>query len=190
MKEEILSIADEAIKAIDEFENYLFANHRAKYAMSKSILDQHREHITQIKKGLELDLDDAGFNDAKNDLNIIIDDVNKARNGNYELQEPNIDTTEVDQMLESLKEERVETEYPKEDINVNSISDTINTLETTPVPEVPNIPTFTQNVDNTTGVVAEGITPQVDANMVPQIDMTSDIDVNALDAFMNTQTQQ
>lgn len=190
MKEEILSIAEEAIKAIDEFENYLFANHRAKYAMSKSILDQHREHITQIKKGLELDLDDAGFDEVKSDLNLIIDNVNSARNGSFELQEPVIDTTEVDQMLDSLKEERVETEYPKEDINVSGINDAINTLETTPVPEVPTVPSMMPSSDGTIETVPNGVTPQVDVNMVPQIDMTSDIDVNALDAFMNTQTQQ
>lgn len=141
MKDELLSIANDALNAIDEFENYLFANHRAKYAMSKSILDQHREHITQIKKGLELDLDDAGFNDIRSDLNLIIDNVNSARNGSYELQEPTIDTSEVDQMLDSLKEERVETEYPTADINVNGINDAINTLEAAPVPEVNVAPT-------------------------------------------------
>ena len=179
MKDEILSIANDAIRAIDEFENYLFANHRAKYAMSKSILDLHREQITQIKKGLELDLDDAGFNEAKSDLNMIIDDVNNARNGKNELQEPKIDTTEIDQMLSTLNEERVETEYPTGDINVNNINNSINTLESVAVPETPPTPEIT-------------LDPSIQAMpemTVPQFDVSSDIDVNALDAFMNAQTQ-
>lgn len=179
MKDEILSIANDAIRAIDEFENYLFANHRAKYAMSKSILDLHREQITQIKKGLELDLDDAGFNEAKNDLNKIISDVNNARNGKNELQEPKIDTTEIDQMLSSLNEERVETEYPTADINVNNINNSINTLESVAVPESPT----------SLGITIDQSVQPVPEMAVPQFDVSSDIDVNALDAFMSTQTQ-
>ena len=215
MKEEILSIADDALKAIDEFENFLFANHRAKYAMSKSILDQHREHITTIKKGLELELDDASFSAIKSDLDLIINDVKSARSGNYELKEPEIDTTQIDQMLDSLNTDRVELKYPKEDIAVDGISNTIDNLqnmsspnnvpELTAVPEIPTAPVTPQGND----AMVNNVTPEVqnvfnaqpmeapqvptfDPNAVAQApqaaptnDISSDIDVAALDAFMS-----
>lgn len=171
MKEEIVNLIDVASSSINELENYLFNNLKEKYVISKSILDDHKEHIEKIRGILEYELTTEDIDMAKKDLTFIIETIKNGKNGlSYgdlnveEVSNPEIlptetdfDDAEIDALLNALDENEFETVFPKEDINPEAIEGTINNLESVAT--------------------------------IQNIDYSNDLDINAMNEFLGTNSE-
>lgn len=192
MKEEILSIADNAFQSIDDLENYLFNNKRSKYIIFKNILDEHRQHILDIKSILSSELNEQNINDIKADLEKITTTVNDAKTtGELALITKDENST-INSMLNDLNTDKIETVFPNNTPNIEAITafnpesalidNSINIsseIPQNPEPEIVNSPEI---------INQEIKVPDSNGNTDAPVDAFN-IDINSLNGILNSTTE-
>lgn len=162
MIQEILTLATEALHAMDEMENYIFTNHRAKYAYSKSIMDNYREEIAEIIKEINSNPDDSENAGAlKKELMDMSTSVQNAQETGVIKPSINMETinNSINTMINDLDNNTPETVMPTANIDIQAIEQAIPTVEPTQVENIvaPNIAPEAQiPVQN----VQQSVTPQ------------------------------
>lgn len=129
---EIMTLINSALTLMDEIENHIFANHRAKYAGAKTMLDNYREEINDIRKMINAELDEVKITEMKDDLTTMTQNINAARESGTVAPLYNtkpFDTT-IDTMIEQLDNNEPETVMPTANVDIQAIENAIPQNET------------------------------------------------------------
>lgn len=132
MTQEILLLINDALRVMDEIENDIFINHRAKYAYSKTILDNYREEIDEIRQELNQETSEENAIELKNEITNMLQSVLAAKESGTINSVTNVKTLDstIDSMIKDLDNNAPETVLPTANIDVQAIENAIPSFET------------------------------------------------------------
>ena len=130
MLQEILVLINNALYAMDEVENNVFYNHRAKYVYTKTILDNYREEIDEIKEELNGELTEQSASELKDEIRNMTDSVLDAKETGMINPVTSVETFDstIDKMINDLDNNNLETVFPTASIDVQAIENAIPTF--------------------------------------------------------------
>ncbi|MCX4364497.1 MAG: hypothetical protein OSJ70_01800 [Bacilli bacterium] len=188
---EITTLINSALTLINEIENQIFVNHRAKYAGAKTMLDNYREEIAEISRMITSITDGTKLNELKEDLTSMTQNVNAARENGIvaPLYNTKPFNSTIDTMITQLDNNAPETVMPTANIDIQAIENAIPQTNIAPQPEIAPVAQATPEIavleDN------QDIIPQVE-QVVIQEDPTNEVVYEATPApqiLDNAQTE-
>ncbi|MDE6142323.1 MAG: hypothetical protein K2G03_06935 [Bacilli bacterium] len=135
---EIMTLINSVLTLMNDIENHIFANHRAKYAGAKTMLDNYREEIEEIRKMIAIGTNEAKIPEMRNDLTSMMQNVNNAHDTGIVAPLYNtksFDST-IDTMINQLDNNTPETVMPTANIDIQAIENAIPQTNTTLQAEV------------------------------------------------------
>lgn len=148
---EIMTLINSTLALMDQMENHIFTNHRAKYAGSKVMFDNYREEIEDMRKLLNSELSEAQLAELKTDLANMTQNANDARESGVVAPLANVQSfnTTIGNMINQLDNNTPETVLPTANIDVQAIENAIPSVEpqATPMnmqPQVEQVTTVAQ----------------------------------------------
>lgn len=180
MIQEILTLANEALRAMDEMENYIFINHRAKYAYSKSIMDNYREEIAEIIKEINSNPDDSESAGAlKKEIMDMSASVNNAQETGTIKPIINMETinNSINTMINDLDNNAPETVMPTANIDIQAIENAIPTVEVQQAQAMPQVNPTDVNVAQITQEPIQNVTQEVSQILPEQVITNAPIEV-------------
>lgn len=152
---EIMALINSALTLMDEIENQIFVNHRSKYAGCKTMLDNYREEIEDIRKLLSREVTEAELIEYKNELTNMTKNVNDARENGVIAPLNNaqsFDTT-IGNMISQLDNNDKEMVMPTANVDVQAIENAIPQENASTQMEVPTFNPVESTVEATVAEV-------------------------------------
>ncbi len=150
MTQELLTLANEVLRSIDEMENHIFTNYRAKYAYAKSIMDNYREDLKEIIDELNGNPDDESASALMKEINDMKESVLAAQDNGIINPINDMETlnSAVNTMISDLDSNTPETVMPTANIDVQAIENAI------PMVEANNVVQPQDNIEQATTIEA------------------------------------
>lgn len=186
---EITSLINSALTLMNEIENQIFIHHRAKYTGAKTMLDNYREEIEEIRKMISREINETSLTEIKNDLTNMSQNINAARETGIVAPLYNtkpFDAT-INTMINQLDNNAPETIMPTANVNIQAIENAIPQDNITVEQAVPQAPAVAPIAPVATEItVLDG--PQ---DIVPQVEQViiQDAPVNEI-VYETTPTPQ
>lgn len=138
---EIMTLINSTLTLMDQIENHIFTNHRAKYAGSKIMFDNYREEIEDMRKLLNSELSEAQLTELKNNLANMTQNTNDARESGILEPLPNVPSfnTTIGNMITQLDNNTPETVLPTANIDVQAMENAIPSMDVQPQAEPANV---------------------------------------------------
>lgn len=131
---EIMTLINSTLALMDQIENHIFTNHRAKYAGSKVMFDNYREEIEDIRRMLTSELSEAQLTELKNELASMTQNTNDARESGIVAPLANFQSfdTTIGTMITQLDNNTPETVLPTANIDIQAMENAIPNMDVQP----------------------------------------------------------